>query len=320
MKIENKLNCKVLHPNTNKIDREEWLQIRKQGLGGSDIGAIFGLNKYKSPMAVYLDKVSDTVEEINSESAYWGTTLEDIVAAEFSKRNNLKIQKRNAVFQHSEYEYMLANVDRFILGEDAEIGVLEVKTASEYVKGQWEENKVPDSYYLQVQHYLLVTGLQWAYIAVLIGGNKYQQYYIERDEAVIEVMFEKEKEFWEEHIVKQIPPDWDGSESSENILKKMYPEALEGTEIILPDEMEEHINAIENLKERQKALDTEIAKHEEVLKAEIGDNEKAKLCGRVITWGNQTRESFDSKRFKSEFPEQYSQFTKPTKYRVFKIK
>lgn len=320
MKIESKLECKVLHPNTNKIEKEEWLKIRKQGIGGSDVGAIFGLNKWKSPMAVYMDKISDTVDEINSESAYWGTTLEDIVATEFAKRNELKIQRRNAVFQHKDYEFMIANVDRFIIKDDKNIGILEVKTASEYVKDQWKEDKVPDSYYLQVQHYLAVTGLQWAYIAVLVGGNKYQQYYLERDEEVIEVMIQKEKEFWEGNVLKEFPPEWDGTESSEEILKKMYPEASEGTEIILPDELEEHINAIENLKERQKALDTEIAKHEEVLKAEIGDNEKAKVCGRVITWGNQTRESFDSKRFKSEFPEQYTNFTKSTKYRVFKIK
>lgn len=161
----------VILANTSEMSHEEWLAARRKGIGGSDAAAIAGLNKWKSPVAVYLEKIGQAPEEnVSSEAAYWGTVLEDVVAQEFSKRTGLKVRRRNAILQHPEHSFMLANVDRLIVGEKAG---LECKTASEYLKEEWKDDEVPAQYLIQCQHYMAVTGYDAWWIAVLIGGNKF---------------------------------------------------------------------------------------------------------------------------------------------------
>lgn len=304
---------------TISLSREEWLKLRKNGLGGSDIGAILKLNKYKSPLKIFIEKTSDEIEEINSESAYWGTVLEDIVFQEFKKRNeNLVVQRKNAVLQHPEYNWALANIDGLVKDEAGEYGILEIKTASEYMKKEWQEDKIPDTYYLQIQHYMWVTNINFAYLAVLIGGNKYFQYEkIERNEEVIEIIKENGTKFWNEHILKNNPPEFDGSESSEKIINSMYPNAEKGKQIELL--AEEKIEEINKLKEQEKEIEAKRKKLEEEIKAEMQDAEIAICNNYKISWKNQIRNSFDSKALKSEEPELYEKYTKSSELRVFKI-
>ena len=163
------MQAKVL-ANTLHMDRKAWLEARKQGLGGSDVATIAGLSKWKSQVQVFLEKTQAIEQEdVQSEAAYFGNVLEEVVAQEFAKRTGLKVQRRNAILQHPAYPWMLANVDRLIVGE--RIG-LECKTASEYLKKSGRAKK----YLLltfQCQHYMAVTGYEAWWIAVLIGGNKF---------------------------------------------------------------------------------------------------------------------------------------------------
>jgi len=103
--------------------REEWLNVRKLGLGGSDMSAVLGVNQWRSPLDVWLDKTSDTVAEQESEPMYWGTILEDIVAQEFSKRTGYKVRNNNFTLQSEKWPYLLANIDREIVGLDAALNV-----------------------------------------------------------------------------------------------------------------------------------------------------------------------------------------------------
>ena len=162
------MQAKVL-ANTLHMDRKAWLEARKQGLGGSDVATIAGLSKWKSQVQVFLEKTQAIEQEDVQSEAYFGNVLEEVVAQEFAKRTGLKVQRRNAILQHPAYPWMLANVDRLIVGE--RIG-LECKTASEYLK-KWEGEEIPVTYLLQCQHYMAVTGYEAWWIAVLIGGNKF---------------------------------------------------------------------------------------------------------------------------------------------------
>ena len=159
---------------TNNLTKEQWLEFRKKGIGGSDASAIAGMNRWKSPIQIWMEKTGQIEPEEPGEAAYWGTVLEDVVAKEFSKRSGLKVQRRNAILQHPKHEFMLANIDRMITDPERGKGILECKTAGEYKKSEWEEGLIPEEYALQVHHYLMVTGLQFARIAVLIGGNKFE--------------------------------------------------------------------------------------------------------------------------------------------------
>jgi putative phage-type endonuclease len=302
---------------TLNMDRESWLEIRRKGIGGSDVAAIAGLSKYKSPVAVYLEKTGQLQPEEAGEAAYWGNQLEDLVAKEFGQRTGLKVKRRNAILQHPEHTFMLANVDRLIVGLD--VG-LECKTASAYMKELWEGEEVPMQYLLQCQHYMAVTGYQAWYIAVLIGGNTFVHKRIERDDELIEQLIAIEKDFWENHVLAGIPPVLDGSEASEELLKKMHPMAEEGTETELPLEADELLEQLDVAKKEAKAASERVSEIENRLKAMLGDHEAGLARHYQVTWKNVTSRRIDSKALKAEHPDIYEKFAKQSISRRFSVK
>lgn len=153
---------------TLNMTHEEWLQRRKTGIGGSDAGAICGLNPYVSPMGVYLDKISTETTDLDNEAMRQGRDLEEYVARRFIEATGLKVRRSNMMYRNSRYPFMLADVDRFIVGEDAG---LECKTASAYNADKWKDGEIPAHYVLQCYHYMAVTGKRNWYIAVVILGQ-----------------------------------------------------------------------------------------------------------------------------------------------------
>ncbi|MGI0534983.1 YqaJ viral recombinase family protein [Bacillus pfraonensis] len=303
---------------TKDMAHEQWLEARKAGIGGSDAAAIAGLNKWSSPIGVYYDKTSEiNKDQLPSEAAYFGNVLEEIVADEFSKRTELKVRKCNAILQHPDYPWMLANVDRLIIGE--KVG-LECKTASEYLKKEWEGEEIPASYLIQCQHYMAVTGYKAWWIAVLIGGNKFIYKKIDRDEEIIQYLIDIEKDFWLNHVEKGIPPMFDGSEASATLLKEMYPDSVEDSEIELGNEVELLIEARDQVDKEIKALEEQKTEYENKIKAKLGPNEVGKTENYKISWKTQTSNRLDSKRLKEEQPELYKQYSKESKSRKFTVK
>lgn len=302
---------------TKDLSREEWLRARMAGIGGSDVSAIAGLNKYKSPMGVYLDKIGESpIEDITSEAAYFGNILEDVVAQEFTKRTGMKVRNRFAILQHPNHPYMLANVDRMIVGKKEG---LECKTASEYLKGEWEGDEVPTPYLLQIQHYMAVTGYDAWWIAVLLGGNKFIFKRIERDEEIIEYLIKLEGDFWANHVIKRNPPEFDGSEASSRLLQALYPQAEPKSEIQLDKTVETLIEARDAYIEDITALETKKKEIENQIKAQMGENEIGHVGSRTVKWSNVTSNRIDTKTLKAEKPEIYQQYTKPSVSRRFAI-
>ncbi len=266
---------------TKEILKENWLKLRQSGVGGSDAGAILGVNKWKSPIAVYFDKIREPVNKEN-EKMYWGNKLEDIVADEFGIRNpELKIQRRNAVLVSKENPFMLANIDRLVF-RNGEVGILEIKTASEYAKQEWESDSVPDSYYLQVQHYLAVTNVKFGYLAVLIGGQRYKQYEVPRDEDIIKVLIEKEKLFWEENVLKKVMPPWSGLECDTEILKNEFPQSNDS--VLEMNYLLDEVNKIKEIKVEVKTLEQEQERLEQIIKDEMQDTGEIKVEKYKVTW------------------------------------
>lgn len=311
------MQAKVL-VNTLNMDRAQWLQARTQGIGGSDVSAIAGLNKWKSVVQVFLEKTQAIEkEDIQSEAAYFGNVLEEVVAKEFAKRTDLKVQRRNAILQHPEYPWMLANVDRLIVGE--RVG-LECKTASEYLKKEWEDEEVPAAYLLQCQHYMAVTGYEAWWIAVLIGGNKFVHKKIERDEELIQYLIDIEKDFWLNNVEKHEPPMFDGSDASTELLKHLYPESIADSFVSLGKQEELLIEARDQLDREIKVLEEQKAEYENKIKAKLCTNEAGGTENYKVYWKSYTTNRFDSKRFKADHPDLYKQYVKESKSRKFTVK
>lgn len=306
----------VIAANTLDMTREQWLKERRKGIGGSDAAAIAGLSRYRSPIQVYMDKLGLIEPPEENEAMYWGRKLEDIVAEEFSIRTGLKVRRRNAILQHPEYPFMLANVDRLIVGKNEG---LECKTTSAYRADEWKDDEIPWEYAIQCHHYMAVTGYKAWWIAALIGGNQFIYKRIERDESIINNLIKIESDFWHNHVLKQIPPDPDGSDASTEILKQLYPES-NGETIELPPDVESLIEQYELAKEEEKAAAERKREAENKIKAIMGEYEQAYWKDRKITWKTMTTYRFDTKRFQKEHPDLYQKYVNETSYRRFKVK
>ncbi len=211
---------------TKDMPREDWLEMRKSGIGGSDAAAAVGLSPYQSMLELWLTKTGRDANlpkpdpDDTTSPTYFGTLLEPIVAATYTKQTGNRVRRVNAVLQHPSIPWMLANVDREVIG-NREVQLLECKTAGEFGARLWRDG-VPEYVVCQVQHQLAVTGKQAADVAVLLCGQKLDVHRIERDDALIARLIELEARFWQ-FVQSDTPPPADGSESADRALRHLYP-------------------------------------------------------------------------------------------------
>jgi putative phage-type endonuclease len=317
--VEGRILEAVVLANTKDMSHEEWLQTRTRGIGGSDAAVVLGLSKYKTPFELWLEKTGQvTLESSTSEAAYFGALLEDLVAKEFEKRSGKKVRKRNAMFQHPKHDFILANIDRFVVGEKA---ILECKTASAFLSKEWEGDEIPEAYIVQMQHYLGVLGPKYkkGYFAVLIGGQKFIWKEIERDDELIEMIFEAEIDFWNNYVLTEKPPALDGSSAAEQFLAERFTKAEEEKTINLKAEFKDKIERWNELKALIKELENEKNEIENQIKYELKDATYGFIGNYRAEWKQFTRNQVDSKKLKTEFPEIYAKVVKQTSYRKFAI-
>lgn len=300
---------------TNNLSHKEWLNYRKMGIGGSDAGAICGLNPYSTAISVFLDKTSQDINEFDNEAMRQGRDLENYVAERFMEATKLKVRKANAIFINEEYPHMLANVDRMIVGKN--IG-LECKTTNILNADKWKDGDVPAHYQIQCHHYMAVTGANAWYIAVIILGKEFKYVKIDRDEEIIRNLISIEEDFWENHVLKGIMPDPDGSKAADEIINQYFKDTRKES-IILPEYYEklrrrgELSELIERMEKEKKTIEQEI-------KLAMAEAETA-ICGDYeIDWKNVITSKFDVERIKQEQPNLYRNYLKKIQSRRFSVK
>lgn len=294
----------------------EWLRLRKSGIGGSDAGAICGVNPYSSAMKVFRDKTSEVVEELDNEAVRIGHDLEDYVAKRFMEATGLKVRKSNYMYRSVEHPFMIADVDRLVVGEDAG---LECKTASAYSADKWEDGNIPLHYVMQCYHYMAVTGKRTWYIAAVILGRQFIYRKLEWDDELIYRLVEMENDFWSDYVIPGVIPPPDGSKACEEVLSQYYHTAKKASAIKLVgfDEKlrrrEEILGFISALQEEQRQIEQEV-------KLFMGDNESASSECFCVSWGNVDSTRLDTKRIKEERPEIYLDYAKVSHSRRFEVK
>ena len=308
----------IVLASTENMSYEDWLEHRKLGIGGSDASVVCGINKYKSPVELWMDKTGQLPPQEAGEAAYWGTQLESIVRDEFTKRTGIEVTKPTVILQSEEHPFMLANLDGTCEVPDVGTCIFEAKTASAYKAGEWEDT-IPDEYQLQIQHYMAVTGYAGAYIAVLIGGNTFRWKFVERDEELISMLIELESAFWN-HVQDCTPPPLDGSDAAAKFLSERFPTSKPTSHITLPDTAADLLAQYDEACAELEAVTERKQKAENLLKEMLGDNEVGTTAGRVITWKSVAQERLDSKTLKAEHPALCKKYTNKTSYRRFTIK
>lgn len=306
--------CRLV--DTRQMDRETWLTIRQSGIGSSDAAAAVGLNPYKSQLELWMEKTGrlntrtethDNTNEDDNTPLFWGTVLEPIVAEHYARRTGFKVRRVNAILQHPTYPWMLANLDREVVGSDA-VQVLECKTAGINGAKLWRDG-VPEYVQLQVMHQLAVTGQQAADVAVLVGGHELRTYRLERDDALIEGLITLEAEFWR-HVEEDIPPPADASDSAGAALRALFPSDDQRT--IDVSEQPELTQAFEQL--QQIRSDLEHSKRTEAqlkhqLQQAMGSASVAEFPTGRLTWKKSTdTQTLDISRLKQEQPELLQQY------------
>lgn len=338
------------------MNKLEYMNKRIYGIGGSDVGAIMGVNKWKSPFEVYMEKrsieelennkIESNTEEnsksedgvnkeislnniandgntsinINkvtkaSEAAYWGETLKEIIAKEFSIRTGKKIRKCNKYLADEEYPFMIGAAQRRVVSENS---ILMCKTANTFLGKQWDGEEIPPSYMLQSQHYMRVYKADKCYIGALIGGQKFVLKEIPRDEELISMIIEAEKDFWINHVEKAVPPIIDGSEAVRKYLTKNFIDVDAAIEVNLKDA--EKIEEYLKLKGEIKTLEDSMKAIENNLKNEIGHAERGIADKFLVIWKGIISSRVDVKLLKANYPEVYKAVAKRTKSRRFEVK
>lgn len=270
---------------TRTLDRKQWLEVRQGGIGSSDASAAVGLNLYKSPLELWLEKTgrAAVTEETPSmdDPRYWGTLLEPYVAMAYQQKTGHKVRRVNAVLQHPTFNFMLANLDREIVG-NPDVQVLECKTVGEFGSRLWKDG-VPEYVQLQVQHQLAVTGMAAADVAVLLCGQQLDIHRIERDDEVIARLIVLETKFWE-HVEKDVPPPADGSESAAKALRQLYPGNDTSLDFSEDEALCDTFVALLALKAELEAKEQRAEQLKQTIQQAMGDASRAVFPGGEVTY------------------------------------
>lgn len=312
------------------MNRTDFLATRRSGIGGSDIGAILGLSPWRTPYDVFLEKTSPDITPKESDSMYWGTVLEDVVASEYQIRTGRRVQRVRQTMRHPEYDFAIANIDRAVIvpeiagnvrwknGKLTTDRILECKTANGFAASEWGEpgtDFVPDSYLCQCQWYLGVTDTKVADLAVLIGGNDYRTFTIERDPELFADMIEAAGTFWK-NCRKGIAPD----PATVQDAARKWPRHIAGKSVIVDIHIANACEQLEILNARIKSLNEEADDLKRQIMTAFGDAEEITCHGnRLATWKTQTTHRLDSKRLKEDHPELVAEYTKTTESRVLRL-
>lgn len=297
------------------LTKEEWLLHRKKGITGTDAGAIVGLDPYKSAFAVYQDKVSDEITDSDNEAMRQGRDLEEYVARRFVEETGLKVRRANAIFQNEEHPFMLADFDLLIVGQKAG---LECKTVSPYSSDKWKDGEIPVHYQMQVQHYLAVSGFSCWYIAAVIFGREFIVRRIDRDEEIIHLLVTIEQRFWEDHVMKRVMPEPDGTDSCSEQISKLYGKAdmrksiqLCGFDSML-QRREELVGLIGKMEKEKSVI-------EQKIKVEMQDAAYGLTKDFRVSWTDFESRRLDTKKLKEENPEIYQKYCRHTNNRRFVV-
>lgn len=285
-------------------NRAAWLAHRQTGIGGSDAASAVGLSPYKTGYQLYLEKRGEAQAEdlAGNSSVEWGTRLEDVIADAYAEKTQQKVHRVNQMLRHPEHRYMIANLDRRIVGTPHG---LEIKTADKWaaIGDEWGPDgtdKVPMHYIIQVQHYMAVTGYKRFDVAALIGGNDLRIYHIPRDESLIEMLIKLEGDFWR-GVQDGIPPM---AATYEEATKK-FPMQRIGSEIEATDDIRALVVRLAQRKADEKAIKHEISRIQASIGEFFGDHEALYYQRqRIATWKEQsTGVQLDSKRLREDHPE-----------------
>ena len=310
---------------------EAWLEERKKSLGGSDVGAVLGMNEYSSPYTIWAEKTGKLPPFEGNEWTRLGNDLEEYVADRFAEKSGLEVRRENATIRNDKYPHLHANIDRRVVGMKAGV---ECKLTSEMNAKKYKDGEFPDRFYAQCVDYLAVTEYERWFLAVLIYGKGIKIYQMTRipndtvpewcessvyiSDGEIEALTKATADFWNNYVLTNTPPMVDGSESTSETLKTIYAESNGDSVDLMPFESDlEQYKHLSLLEEDYKKMKNEVANR---IKAYMQDASKGTCTKFKVSWTSSARSTFDHKAFAKDNPGlDLSAYYKETPTRTFKV-
>lgn len=303
--------------NTSDISLQEWQELRKKSIGGSDCATLLNLNKYKSPYSLWAEKAGRLNDEFTgNELTKQGTDLEDYVAKRFVQETGKKVRKSTFMYVHPDYEFITANIDRFVVGENAG---LECKTTSVYNKADFENGEIPHYYYCQCMHYMAVMGFDKMYLAVLVLSKGFYWFEIKRDQNEIDALINSEIEFWNNHVISNTPPEIDGSESTFNTITSIFNDSELSADVCNLSSEEETITTYQAIKSQIKFLQEEEKRLKNIIIEKLGNSIIGATNDFQISYKPQMTNRVNSTALKKEFPDIYNKFLTQSETKILRI-
>lgn len=290
--------------------RADWLKARRTGIGGSDVAPILGLSKWTTPLAVYLDKRGEAAETPDNSAMRWGRYLEPAVRQAYADETGREVRVPAEMLRHPLYEHMIANLDGVAGGgNDGPLRIFEAKTArSAEGWGDAGTDQIPQAYLLQIQHYMEVTGILVADVAVLIGGSDFRIYEVPADRELQEMIVEAEAEFWQ-RVQRGEPPEPVTFADAQ----ARYGRQSVAETVVLPDDLAPSVDRLRAVLAQSKAVEEEIETLKAQLMLTMGERDTLiDSAGRTLaTWKvAKAPQRFDTAAFKAVHPELAAAFTK----------
>lgn len=295
-------------------NHDEWKALRSKYIGGSDAAAVVGLNPFSSAYSLWAEKTGRIPGFDGNLATEVGTYLEEFVAQKFAQETGKKVRKCNLSFLNDDYPFAIANIDREIVGEDAG---LEIKTTDSLNLKKFKGGEYPDNYYVQMVHYMAVTGKKKWYLAVLIGNKEFKWFELERDESEISALMETEEAFWK-HVTENTPPPTDGFKSTTETIKTLYEYSNDDTVDLsaYASDLDQYIAIGKQIKE----LEREQSKAANKIKAFMAESAIGNCDRYCVSWKSGSRRTFDAARFVSDNPDMdLSDYYNETITRTFRV-
>lgn len=334
-------DCKVVPvwdlDHNNPEQKTEWLALRLDGLGGSDAGAVLGVNKYQSPYSLWSEKTRRSESTEAGSAAKWGKRLEDVVLAAYAEDHNKAVVKWDVILWSNDPDkyFMFASIDGLEVEPSEEfpvgtvtvwrelypppgvIGIVESKTSGMDSPGTaylWDGGAIPMSYEAQTYHYGIVTGIHRIVFAALLPPNGLQVREVEWSEKLAEDLVVIESEFWNNYVLMDFPPPIDGSKATKEAQESRWPASKPEKRVeggaALAALWPQYVELSRMEKEIEKSKGEVRAKVLEI----VGDAEVATVDGvPVLTYKSSADGvAFDKDAFQKAHPDLYAQFLKKT--------
>ena len=292
----------TVYADVRELTHDQWIENRKSGIGGSDAGAIMGVNPYRGAYSVWADKLGKTDPVDDNEALRQGRDFEDYVARRFAEKTGLRVRREYGMLRSDVWPWMVANIDRRIVGERAG---LECKTSRDIHMKRYKNGDFPLEYYCQCLHYLAVTGWDKWYLAVLVYGTDLLTFEIKREDVEDDIgaLIKAEDSFWHEYVMPERQPLPDGLESTTKALGAVWADSAPDMAVDADDETDALLSRLCGLKRERKTLYDQIAEAENMVKARMQDAEEMRGTGATATWKGVDVKRLSERKIREKFPD-----------------